>query len=190
MAPITLVFTHAEKEYVAATRWFFARVYHTRFLLVLSSIVFSVGLLLVLVGVDFVFAGAALIVGLILFLLNFYVYFVMPAQHFRRNSKFRDEYSLQFTDEGLRFQTKGVESKIEWSFYSKVLEAPQFYALRYDRDLFTLIPKRVFASNKQEADFRDLLNRKLGSTLDIQVSLGGSSGSYEFPPAQGPPDWR
>jgi hypothetical protein len=52
--PITLTFTHREKEYVAATRWFYARVHHTRFLLVLYSTVISLGLLVIILSEEFV----------------------------------------------------------------------------------------------------------------------------------------
>jgi hypothetical protein len=191
-APITLSFTHVENEYVAATRWFYARVYHTRFLLIISCIVLSLGLVLILLSSDFIFGSVALVVGLILFVFNFYAYFVMPSQYFRRNTKFREQYTLQFTEDGLRFHSRGVESKLAWDFYSKVLETPQFYLLCYDKDLFTLIPKRAFGGKEQEGAFRDLLNRKTGANLDTQEFVAGSTEAFSpgLLPPQGPPDWR
>jgi hypothetical protein len=166
--PITLTFTHQEKEYVAATRWFYARVYHTRFLLILYGIVLSLGLLLILFSEELVFGGMIASVGFIAFVVQFRTYFEMPSQFFRRNPRFREQFSLQFSEEGLLFQTKDMESKLEWAFYSKVLETSQFYMLCYDQDMFTLIPKRVFDDNEREQAFRDLLNRKLRANLDIR----------------------
>src|SRR5260370_1237647 len=98
--PITLIFTHRETEYVAATRLFYARVYHTRFLIAISSIVLSLGLVLFLMNVDFMLGTVALVVGLILLVINVYAYFVTPAQHFRRNAKFQEKYNLKFSEDG------------------------------------------------------------------------------------------
>jgi len=189
---IELTFTHDEDEYVDAVRWFYARVYHTRFLMLFSAGVMLLGVVFALLGFEFVFSGVAAILGLLLFLRNAYPYFVMPKQQFRRYTRFQDEYTLQFMEEGLRFQTKSTDSKLAWSFYSSVLEAPKYYLLRYEKDLFTLIPKRAFVDKQQEAAFRDLLNRKLGANLDSQNFGYGSNGSssYTFRSPQGPPDWR
>ena len=164
--PVTLSFIHSEKEYVAATRLFYARVYHTRFILLISSAVLIVGLTLIFLGFDLVLGGVLAFCGFILLLFNFYAYFVTPGQYFRRNAKFREQYNVRFSEEGLLFRSKDVESKLEWSFYSGVEETPQSYFLCYDKDLFTLIPKRVFIDKNQERDFRDLLNRKLNATLE------------------------
>ena len=132
--PVTLIFTHREKEYIAATRLFYARVYHTRFLIVVSSIVLSLGLGLFLIKADFLFGTVALVVGLMLLVINVYAYFVTPAQHFRRNAKFQEEYELRFSEDSLLFRARKMESKLEWSFYSRIWETKNYYFLFYDKD--------------------------------------------------------
>jgi len=190
--PITLIFTHREKEYVAAIRLFYARVYHTRFLIVVSSLVLSVGLVLFLMNVDFLLAGVAIVVALILLVINVYAYFVTPSQYFRRNAKFQEEYDLRFSEDGLLFRSKNMESKLEWSFYSKVWETQKYYFLFYSKDLFTLIPKRVFTSEQQQLAFQDLLRRKIDADFETLKPLLQESREFQTDqmPPQSPPDWR
>ena len=190
--PITLIFTHREREYVAATRLSYARVYHTRFLIILYSIVLSLGLFLISMSSEFMLGSVAVVVGLVLLLFNLYAYFVTPGQYFRRNAKLQEEYNLQFSEEGLLFRSKGLESKLEWNFYSKVWETRQFYFLCYDKDLFTLIPKRVFTSEEQQRAFSELLSRKVSATFESQelLSRGSNDLSRDYKPPQSPPDWR
>lgn len=188
--PVTLIFTHRETEYVAATRLFFARVYHTRFLMIVFSIVLSLGLFLL--NVDFLAGAVAIAVGLILLLINVYAYFVAPARYFRRSARFHEEYELRFAEDGLLFRSKNMESKLEWSFYSRIWDTPNYYFLFYDKELFTLIPKRVFTSERQESAFQDLLRRKLGATVETPKPLPQEwreSQPDQLPP-QTPPDWR
>jgi len=189
---IVLTFTHNENEHIAATRWFYNRVYHTGFLLILSCLVVVLGVFSILLSANLIFGGVIAIAGLVFFIFNFYAYFVNPSQYFRRNSKFQEQYRLQFSEEGLLFHSKGVESKLEWSFYSKVFETQRFYFLLYDKDLFTLIPKRVFDNKDQELAFRDLLNRKIAANLGTRDLVGEEIGEYRHDsfPIQSPPDWR
>jgi hypothetical protein len=169
--PVTLTFTHSEKEYVAATRLFYARVYHTRFRIVVSSIVLSLSLILVGMNLEVIFGSVIALAGLVFLLFNFYAHFVTPRQYFQHNAKFREEFNLRFSEEGLLFHSKDAESRLAWSFYSKVWETPQFYFLRYDNYFFTLIPKRVFTTEVQEAAFRDLLKRKISEYSETRQYL-------------------
>lgn len=153
-----------------ATRLFYDRVYHTRFQLVFSSIVLFLGLILILLNIEFILGSVCAVLGLIFLMFNFFAYFVTPRQYFERNTKFREQYSLQFSEDGLLFRTRDMESKLEWSFYTEVWETKRFYFLLYDKDLFTLIPKRVFTSEAQESAFRDFLGRKI-TTKDLDIAL-------------------
>src|SRR6185295_20170644 len=93
------------------------------------------------------------------------------ARHFRRGARFQEELELRFSEDGLLFRSKNMESKLEWSFYSRIWDTPNYYFLFYDKELFTLIPKRVFTSERQESAFQDLLRRKLGATLETPKPL-------------------
>jgi hypothetical protein len=79
---------------------------------------------------------------------------------FRRNPQFREAYHLEFDDTGIRFRTRAIESKLEWSMYQRVLEDPRVWALVYGPRLYTVLPKRAFTPDSERA-FRALLARNL-----------------------------
>src|SRR5438105_7376131 len=43
---------------------------------------------------------------------------VMPRISFRSQPKFRDEYSLRFSPEGVHFQTAHIDSDLQWGMYT------------------------------------------------------------------------
>lgn len=190
--PVILTYTYTEDEYTSAARFFYARTIHTTFNFFLSLIVLLGGFIGILLTGDSIVWFLLMFAGLILLVFSYYAHFVIPRQHYQRNPKFRDEYNLQFSEEGILFQSKGMESRLEWTFYSKVWETPVFYFLLYGKDMFTLIPKRAFGSRKQEATFRDMLKRKIGPDFETyhlpESKLEELEGEYV--PRQGPPDWR
>lgn len=191
-APVTLRFTHRESEYVAAMRLFYSRVYHTRFLIGVFSIVLLLGLAFISLNVDFLLGTVTAVVGLILLLYYGYAHLVTPRQAFQRDTKFREEFTLRLSDDGIWFRLKNAESKLEWAFYSKVWETPKFYFLCYDKGMFTLIPKRVFTSSEQHRAFRELLNRKLSANLGTEglSAVQSSEPLDQYVPPPTPPDWR
>lgn len=84
---------------------------------------------------------------------------------------------------------------MEWSFYSSVWETPQFYFLCPSKNMFTLIPKRVFANANQETLFRHLSQRKVNTYFETQDTTARhvkESVAHEqsLPPPHEPPDWR
>ena len=82
---------------------------------------------------------------------------VIPPMAFRRNSKFRDEYSLTFSAEGVHFRTAQIDSRLEWSIYFRALVDAHSYVLYHGSNQFTVIPKRVFQSLEQQHVFEQLL---------------------------------
>jgi hypothetical protein len=82
---------------------------------------------------------------------------IIPPLAFRREPKFRDDYSLTFSQEGIRFRTVHVDSQLQWSLYSGALVDAYSYVLYYGSRSFTVIPKRVFQSAEQQRAFEQLL---------------------------------
>jgi hypothetical protein len=188
---VQLTFRYDEKEYLAATRLYFWR---------------STQLLNTLIALYVVFAGAVLVVdGLIEFVLPlwsvvafillagvawFHGYIVdLPRSYFRGDPKFRDEYTLTFTDAGIDFKTENMSAKIAWSFYTGVIENESFYLLVYGNNIHSVsvIPKRAFRDSKQEATFRQMLRRHVDSK--IKLTEGERAEEY-VPKSLQPPDWR
>jgi YcxB-like protein len=86
---------------------------------------------------------------------------IIPPLLFRRQPKFRDEYSLTFSPDGIHFRTAHIDSQLQWSIYSRALVDATSYVLYYGLGSFTVIPKRVFQSAEQQEAFEQLLAQKV-----------------------------
>jgi hypothetical protein len=86
---------------------------------------------------------------------------VIPPLAFRREPKFRDDYSLTFSSEGIHFRTAHIDSQLQWSVYSRALVDAHSYLLYYGTRHFTVIPKRVFQSAEEQQAFELLLTQRI-----------------------------
>lgn len=82
---------------------------------------------------------------------------------FRRNPQFREPYQLTFDEEGIRFETLTIDSRIDWSHFSQVLEDGQLFLLVYGQWLYSVIPKRTFAGAEEIDAFRILLRQHIAA---------------------------
>jgi hypothetical protein len=161
---IKVVFTNTEKEYGDALRFYYGRSLKTKI-----DVTVSIGLICfaitkyLLWGYSettlYTFAIGAIFLGL-LFFLNY----VLPKIHFRQQPKFREQYRLWFSDEGISFKTNSVDSMLKWTHYHEVWEGPKFFLLIYGKAAFSIIPKRVFVNKDQENAFRTLLEKHVKFT--------------------------
>ena len=80
---------------------------------------------------------------------------------FKRNPKFRDDYTLTFGAKALQFKTVTIDSKLAWSHYDETVEDSMLFLLRYGRGMYTVIPKRAFKDEDELNRFRDLIQAKI-----------------------------
>jgi hypothetical protein len=190
--PLRLSFTYTEDEYVAAARYFFTRGTDPKFQFYLG-LGFIAGALFITWLVDNIYVTATVMVPLLLVAARYwYVYSALPRSYFRGNPKFRDPYELTFSDEGILFRSNGVESRLAWDFYTKVLETPEYFFLVYGRDMFSLVPKRVLRDRRQASALGEMLRRKFGAKMQTDGMPEASAREIEreyVPPVE-PPDWR
>jgi hypothetical protein len=162
---INLSFRYAESDYVRALRAHYA----SQFRLPLDILV-----IIVLLGAGaflwrspsvhwLAVAGVALAVVFALMLIAAFT--VIPALAFRREPKFRDDYALAFSPEGIHFRTAHIDSKLQWSIYSRALIDAHSYVLYYGSRQFTVIPKRVFQSAEQQQAFEQLLTQHVSQIV-------------------------
>lgn len=190
---ISLRFKYTEEEYIAATRLYVSRSTDVLIRFVVSSLFMAAGIFLVLlVELDSVISFTLIFITVIWVLMGFLSLFVMPRQSFRRDPKFRDEYFLQFSEDGIQFKTVQIDALIQWSLYTKVLEDDRFYLMIYGEDMISVIPKRAFTSAAQEAAFDALLTTKLPARIDLKRLRASKRTEPEKPyvPPTEPPDWR
>ncbi len=73
---------------------------------------------------------------------------------FKRNRKFRDEYTVTFTPEGLQFKTVSIDSNIAWSLYDSAVEDSMIFLLNSGKSIYSVIPKRAFKGEDEISRFR------------------------------------
>ena len=110
--------------------------------------------------------GVGCVVLSVLFALMLIAAFtVIPLFIFRREPKFRDEYSLTFSPEGIHFRTASIDSQLQWSLYTRALTDSYSYVLYYGSTQFTVIPKRIFSNADQQQDFDRLLSQHVSQIV-------------------------
>jgi hypothetical protein len=158
---LNLKFKYSEKEYAEAVKWYYSKSLNIKVDIIISVILILLGSLLWITGNDSIFNKILVLLGCILLLMMIFVLYVNPKRAFKQEPKFRDEYSLGFKDEGIIFETEHINSTIAWNHYSQVKENKDFFYLIYGKYMFTIIPKRTFASKKDEELFRKLVEEKI-----------------------------
>src|SRR5436309_3063239 len=138
MATVSLSFRYAEEDYVRAMRAHYA----SRFRLPLDIAV-TVGVA-VLGAYEWSFGSHAFGVALlcvsgIFAMLLLAAFAVIPRISFRSQPKFRDEYSLSFSPEGIHFHTAHIDSDLQWGMYTSALVDAHSFILYYGTQQFTVI---------------------------------------------------
>jgi hypothetical protein len=154
---VSLSFRYSESDYVRALRTHYA-----------SYLRLWLDLIVVVVGgisgaylwrspgwhlLGMAFVGVSAIFALMLLA----AFVIIPPLAFRREPKFRDEYSLTFSGEGIHFKTAHIDSRLQWGMYLSALVDAHSYVLYYGTRTFTVIPKRIFQSAEQKSAFEELL---------------------------------
>jgi len=156
-SPIRLSFHYRESDYVRAVR---AHLYsRLRLWLDIAGIIIVAGLgALFWKSSDPQWLGVTAVVvalGFAVFLIAGFT--IIPSIAFRREPKFRDDYSLNFSREGIHFRTSHLDSHLEWAMYSRALIDANSYILYYGSRHFTVIPTRAFESAEQRQAFDRLV---------------------------------
>jgi YcxB-like protein len=191
---IKVEYYYSEPEYMAASRLYLLSSpgVLARLIIVFGLILFAAILLTVLIY-DFPVWIALTFTLLLEGSLLYNVLVRMPRQYFRGDAKFRDKYELTFSDEGIGLKTKQIESKLAWTLYTKVVEDSNQYLLIYGRELrmMTMVPKRAFESQTQEAAFRELLKRHIRDHSTVGRIKPRDNSNVDYTPTSlNPPDWR
>lgn len=165
MDTVNLSFRYVEQDYVRAMRAHYAS--RLRLPLDVAVIVGSVG-----IGAYEWRSGSQgfgitlLCVSGIFALMLIAAFAVIPTVAFRRQPKFRDDYSLSFSPQGVHFQTAHIDSNLKWSMYTSVLIDAYSFILYCGSQQFTVVPKRVFQDVSQRQTFEKLLKQNVSKVVD------------------------
>ncbi|HEY2460209.1 MAG TPA: YcxB family protein [Candidatus Acidoferrum sp.] len=161
MDSIHLSFRYEERDYVRAMRSHYA----SRLRLKTDIIAIVLGGALGIYAcqsLDSPWWGVVLVCSTgLLALLLVAAFTVLPKRLFRGEPKFRDEYSLTFSGDGIHFQTVHIDSHLQWSMYHRATVDRHSFILYHGTAAFSVIPKRVFESDEQRLAFERLITQKI-----------------------------
>ncbi|MCY2984675.1 MAG: YcxB family protein [Planctomycetota bacterium] len=161
---ISAAFTITRPEYVRAIRRYYKTKLHVKRDLVGGVIAIAGGVFLLNTIENVTVAWLLIVSGVVLASLVLYAIFALPAMIYRSQPKLKDEYRLEFREEGIGFKTKNIDSNLEWSIYHSWLRDNEFYILYHGTRDVTVVPRRSFASGDEDR-LKDLLVRKIGLSL-------------------------
>ena len=188
---VSLHFRYTEEEFIAATRLYLLRTPRTlaRLGLVVGMLTFGLYCLLTL---SFGTPAALLFaLPIILFSLLYSTCYAMPRKMYARDPRNKEEFFWQFSEDGIRQKTSLSEATLRWELFTKVLANRRFYVLGYGKNMFTMIPRRAFATPAQEAAFVALLRRKITPDFNTNFLPAAATGALDdYKPPTTPPDWR
>lgn len=83
---------------------------------------------------------------------------LMVRYMFKRSAKFHERTTLSFSEEGIHYKTPSIDSTIDWSLFTGLIEDEELFLLLYKAPrTYTIIPKRAFGSEEAKAEFRELV---------------------------------
>ena len=94
--------------------------------------------------------GLAVGVGL-LAALAMLVLWLFPLISVSRNPQLTQHYSFHFTSQGLDFETAETNGHLEWSRYQNIETTDAFYLLYYEKEHFTVVPRRALDASQEQA---------------------------------------
>ncbi|MGP0019264.1 MAG: YcxB family protein [Candidatus Sulfotelmatobacter sp.] len=165
METVNVSFRYAEQDYVRALRAHYAGRLRLPFDIAVIVGVAIIGVYEWRSGSN-VFGIFSLCLSGVLALMLVAAFAFIPSIAFRRQPKFRDEYSLSFSPEGIHFRTIYIDSDLKWDMYTWALVDAYSFILYYGSQQFTVIPKRVFESLSQRQAFEQLLRQKVSRIVD------------------------
>lgn len=150
-------FANSEADYIEASRAYSYGSSRARIDLIIEVMALIVGIILFWV-LGFSLAWVLLIIaGIVGIIIRILGYFVLPKIRYRKEPKYKEEYFLEFDDDGIKFKTESLESKLEWSLYNKVIETEKTYVLVHSRYNFSIIPKKAFLTENDKIEFKALI---------------------------------
>lgn len=121
-----------------------------------------IGLLIIFTIYLFINNGVS-IMPIILIILLFIVsiifavlYVFQPGIFYDKINKFNQQYHLEFRGNRILFKTNGINSELDWNFYEALWENDNFFYIIHSKEMYTLIPKRVFNNEMEIIEFKNL----------------------------------
>lgn len=154
---VKLSFRYTEQDYVRALRLHYSNILQPKRDVAISTGTMLLGIYFWVTSDSRWLGPVLVLIPAILLLMIFSAFVLIPPAVFRREPKFKDDYALTFSPEGIHFKTAHINSDLQWGMYTHALIDRRSYVLYYGKSSLTVIPTRVFEGPDQLAKFDDLL---------------------------------
>lgn len=162
METIEVRFQYTEKEYIQASRqYMFMSKLLKKSDIILPFVLLPVSVLYMFLA-DFNVLSIVICVCACVYLAVIgTLYYLIPKVTYKQNAKFREEYYLAFSEEGIKFQTNTINSDLQWDVYKALLENEEYFYLCQNKQVYSVIPKRAFQDEVQAQQFKELVLGKV-----------------------------
>jgi hypothetical protein len=159
---VSTTFTYSRDEYLLAMRRHYYSALRVRRDIVGGLLGIVGGLYLAMATSVGWIAWCLVAAGSILLAMIAYAMLLLPAMIYASQPKLKNEYSLCFSDDGIRFKTEGIDSTLQWSLYRRWRCDDQFYIMYHGKRDLSVIPRRALTCDEADSRLRQLLIEHIG----------------------------
>ncbi|WP_277407996.1 YcxB family protein [Lacrimispora xylanisolvens] len=157
-----LEFTYTKKEYADGWRKFF---FLTKVIKKFDLVIMAFSLLIPFyLFYQYGFTRFYIMLALVIYFFNLVivaVFFIRPYMFYQEYEQLHHPYKLLFEDDKITFDAHGIHSTLSWDIYKHYMENKDYFYIIQKKRTYTLIPKRIFASENEISAFRQLLTNHL-----------------------------
>ncbi|KIL34386.1 hypothetical protein SD71_20400 [Cohnella kolymensis] len=157
---IDLKFKYSEQEFKSAMIQSHGDTKRIAFDLLIVTLLFAYGIYLLANDQYGFFSSFMILVSLLYVFVIIARNYIVPVMLFRKEPKYRKEYFLSFSDDGIVFNAGSINANLDWDYYNGMKETKDFVMLTYGKRGQTIIPKRVF-TDEQLKQFKQLVREKV-----------------------------
>lgn len=102
--------------------------------------------------------------SVVIWLLYLHAYLLHPWLYYRamvNEPNMAGECEVEADDDSFRARNGEVESRFEWSCFTRLIERPDMLVLRVGKKQMIVVPKTSFGSEDDIAHFRGILSRRV-----------------------------
>jgi hypothetical protein len=156
---MTISFTYDKKQVIQALRYHFLTRPEIRVLLILVN-VFAIGSA-ILLYFRIIQPMSFLMFSILWFILMLVVWRILPQSIYKRSHTFKDEFSMEISEEHVVLKTQKGQKAWPWHVFSKFVESPYFFHLYFDARSFFLVPTDAFRDIGERQEARRILKEKI-----------------------------
>lgn len=157
MEPVRVQFQYTKEEYVRAVRFYLRKSGTTPLwdIAVFAGILALVFMMIYLTGIT-PMTVALLVLLAVVSGLGAVVYLFMPGYQYDHTPQILEQRTLYFTVDDIGIQTASSAGIVKWTFTKFWCSKTDYYLIQ-NRQVYTLLPKRIFADDAERYRFEQIV---------------------------------